>query len=188
MVRICDEACLARTKRITETLKKELRRLATGTPWQDAEKLVDLLGVAQTAYAMEDVASPKSKEAQALCAAAVRFERLLRRRREKLLKENPFMTKDARARLDKDIEVVRRYTHLLNAEARVALAVRDAFDSANESCPGNHKIPTSLSDDGPLMVLTCAALEFTPLRDKAPEALGKALEKWPVLRRQEKKV
>ena len=182
------EAYSMRTKSIADNLGKELKRIAMRAPWREAEKFVDFLGVAQVVYGIEDVAPAEGKEAQMLRAAAVRFERLLRRRREKLLKENPFMTKDARARLDKDIEVVRRYTHLLNAEARVALAVRDAFDGANESYPGNHKIPTSLSDDGPLMVLTCAALEFTPLRDKTPEALGKALVKWPVLRRQEKKV
>ena len=69
----------------------------------------------------------------ALCVAAVRFERLLRRRRDKLAKENPFLAKDVRARFDEDLEVVRRYTHSLNAEAQVALAVRDAFDCANNS-------------------------------------------------------
>jgi hypothetical protein len=105
-------------------------------------KFVDLVGVAQAVYAVEALVPTESKEAQLLRAAALRFERLLRRRRDKLSTEKPFMTKDARARFDKDIEVVRRYTHLLNAEARVALAVRDAFDGANESYAGNHKIPT----------------------------------------------
>ena len=188
MPHISGDAYSTLTKGIADNLGKELKRIAMRAPWREAEKFVDLLGVAQAVYAIEDVAPTESKEAQMLRAAAARFERLLRRRRDRLSKENPFMTEDARARLDKDIEVVRRYTHLLNAEARVALAVRDAFDSANESYPGNHKIPTSLSEDGPLVVLTCAALEYTRLRDKTPEALRKALEKWPVLRRQEKKV
>jgi hypothetical protein len=184
MARICDDAYLARTKGIADNLKKELRRLATGTPWQDAEKLVDLLGAAQTAYAIEDVAPPESKEAHALWVAAVRFERLLRRRRDKLAKENPFLTKDVRARFDEDLEVVRRYTYSLNAEAQVALAVRDAFDCANNSYPEHHKIPTSLKDDGPLIALTRAALEYTPIKDKTPQTLCKSLERWPALRRQ----
>jgi len=184
MARICDDPYLARTKGIADNLKKELRRLATGTPWQDAEKLVDLLGVAQTAYAIKDVAPPESKEAHALCVAAMRFERLLRRRRDKLAKENPFLTKDVRARFDEDLEIVRRYTHSLNAEAQVALAVRDAFDCANNSYPEHHKIPTSLKDDGPLIALTRAALEYTPIKDKTPQTLCKSLERWPALRRQ----
>jgi len=188
MPRNFDDAYSTRTKSIADNLGKELKRIAISASWREAEKFVDLLGVAQAVYAIEDPAPTETKEAQMLRAAALRFERLLRRRREKLFKESPFMTEDARARFDKDIEVVRRYTHLLNAEARVALAVRDAFDGANESYPRNHKIPTSLSEDSPLIVLTCAALEYTPLRDKTPEALRKALEKWPVLRRQEKKV
>ena len=188
MPRNSDDAYSTHTKSIADNLGKELKRLAMRAPWQEAEKFVDLLSVAQAVYAIEDIAATESKEAQTLRAAALRFERLLRRRREKLFRENPFMTEGARARLDKEIEVVRRYTHLLNAEARVALAVRDAFDGANECYPRNHIIPTSLSDDGPLIVLTCAALEYTPLRDKTPEALRKALQKWPVLRRQEKKV
>ena len=184
MARICDDPYLARTKGIADNLKKELRRLATGTPWQDAEKLVDLLGVAQTAYAIKDVAPPESKEAHALCVAAMRFERLLRRRRDKLAKENPFLTKDVRVRFDEDLEIVRRYTHSLNAEAQVALAVRDAFDCANNSYPEHHKIPTSLKDDGPLIALTRAALEYTPIKDKTPQTLCKSLERWPALRRQ----
>ena len=188
MPRNFDDAYSTRTKSIADNLGKELKCIAMSASWREAEKFVDLLGVAQAVYAIEDVAPMETKEAQMLRAVAVRFERLLCRRRDRLSKENPFMTEDARARLDKDIEVVRRYTHLLNAEARVALAVRDAFDRANESYPGNHKIPASLSEDGPLIVLTCAALEYTPLRDKTREALRKALEKWPVLRRQEKKV
>jgi len=109
----------------------------------------------------------------------VRFERLLRRRRDKLAKENPFLTKDVRARFDEDLEVVRRYTHSLNAEAQVALAVRDAFDCANNSYPEHHKIPTSLKDDGPLIALTRAALEYTPIKDKTPQTLCKSLERWP---------
>jgi len=188
MPRNFDDAYSTRTKSIADNLGKELKRIAISASWREAEKFVDLLGVAQAVYAIEDPAPTETKEAQMLRAAALRFERLLRRRREKLFKESPFMTEDARARFDKDLEVVRRYTHLLNAEARVALAVRDAFDGANESYPRNHKIPTSLGEDSPLIVLTCAALEYTPLRDKTPEALRKALEKWPVLRRQEKKV
>jgi len=187
MPRDSDDAYSTRTKSIANNLGEELKRIAMRAPWREVEKFVDLLGVAQAVYAVEDLVPAESKEAQLLRAAASRFERLLRRRRDKLSTEKPFMTEDDRARFDKDIEVVRRYTHLLNAEARVALAVRDAFDGANESYAGNHKIPTSLSEDGPLVVLTSAALEYTPLRDKTPQALRKALEKWPVLRRQEKK-
>jgi hypothetical protein len=103
----------------------------------------------------------------------MRFERLLRSRRDKLAKENPFLTKDVRPRFDEDLEVVRRYTHSLNAEAQVALAVRDAFDCANNSYPEHHKIPTSLKDDGPLIALTRAALEYTPIKDKTPQIARK---------------
>lgn len=184
MARIRDDAYLARTKGVADNLKKELRRLATGTPWEDAEKLVELLSVAQTAYAIEDVASPETKEAQALCAAAARFERLLRRRRDMRAKANPFLSKDVRARFEEDLEVVRRYTHPLNAEAQVALAVRDAFDRANNSYSEHHKIPTTLKEDGPLIALTRAALQYTPVKDKTPQALCKSLERWPALRRQ----
>jgi hypothetical protein len=133
MPRDSDDAFSTRTKSIADNLGRELKRIAMRAPWREAEKFVDLVGVAQAVYAVEALVPTESKEAQLLRATAARFERLLRRRRDRLSKEYPFMTEDARARLDKDIEVVRRYTHLLNAEARVALAVRDAFDGANES-------------------------------------------------------
>lgn len=184
MPHMSDDAYSTRTKNIADNLAKELRRVAAGTPWRDAEQFVVFLGVAQTVYAIELVEPKESKDAYALRAAAVRFERLLRRRRDGLAKQNPFLTKNARARFDEDIEAVRRYTHSLGAEARVALAVRDAFDCANNAYPGAGKIPTSLTDDGPLVTVTCAALEYTPVRDKTPQQLRKALEKWPILRRQ----
>ena len=169
-----------------------LPKIFEGKPALDAMRIVEQLPFPDIrSKSLGLIASERGNAASARRAGLFRQGRhkcFPSRKAMPVAPANPFMTKDARARLDKDIEVVRRYTHLLNAEARVALAVRDAFDGANESCPGNHKIPTSLSDDGPLMVLTCAALEYTPLRDKIPEAFGKALEKWPVLRRQEKKV
>jgi hypothetical protein len=187
MAQIPDGAYQARTKRIADNLEKELRRLAAGTLWEQAERSVDLMGVAQTAYALDDAATGENKEAHALRAAAMRFERLLRRKRDKLVKENPFLPRDVRERLDAEIETVRRYTHPLNAEAQVALAVRDAFDRANSAFAGSEKIPTALTEDGPLLTLTRAALEYTPVRDRTPQALRKALEIWPVLRRQDAK-
>jgi hypothetical protein len=186
VLHIPDDVYAKRTKSIADNLRKELKRAAEEAPWREAHEFIDLLGVAQIVYSIDKIAPTQSKEAEMLHAAALRFERLLRRRRDRLFKENPFMTKDARARFDDDLEVVHRYTHALNAEARVALAIRDAFDRANEAYLGNHKIPTILARDGPLIALTCAALEFTPVRDRTPEALCKALEKWPVLRRQDK--
>ncbi|WP_330085074.1 hypothetical protein [Methylocystis iwaonis] len=186
MPHVPDDVYSKRTRSIADNLQKELKRVAAEAPWRQVQDFVDLLGVAQIVYGLEEAASPEGKEAEMLRAAALRFERLLHRKRDRLARENPFMTKDARTRFDSDIEVVHRYTHALSAEARVALAVRDAFDCANESYPGRDKIPTSLTPDGPLIALTCAALEFTPVRDKAPQALCKALEKWPVLRRQKK--
>ncbi len=76
-----------------------------------------------------------------------------------------------------------RYTHLLNAEARIALAIRDAFDDANRGYAGPQQIPTGLGEDKPLLALTYAALYYTPVRPKSVQALRNALEKWPVLRR-----
>ncbi len=186
MAHIHNDVYVQRTKSIANNLGKELRRIASEAPWREAENFVELLGVAQVVYAVEDLAPPESKEANMLRAAASRFERLLRRRRDRLAKENPHMTQDTRARLDAELEVMQRYTHALDAEARIALAVRDAFDLANEMFLGDPKIPTGISPDGPLVTLTCAALEYTPVRDKTPQALSKALEKWPVLRRREK--
>lgn len=186
MSQVPDDVYSKRTKSIADNLRKELKRVAAEAPWRQVGEFVDLLGVAQIVYGIEETAPHEGKEAEMLRAAAQRFERLLRRKRDRLARENPFMTKDARARFDSDIEVVHRYTHALTAEAWLALAVRDAFDCANESYPGSDKIPTSLTPNGPLIALTCAALEFTPVRDKTPQELCKALEKWPVLRRQKK--
>lgn len=183
MTKVPDEVYSRRTKNIADNLQKELGRVAAEAPWRPVREFVDLLGVAQIVYALEET-TPEGKEAEMLRAAALRFERLLRRRRDRLARENPFMTKGVIARFDSDIEVVHRYTHALSAEARVALAVRDAFDCANELRSGTDKIPTSLTPNGPLIALTCAALEFTPVREKTPQELCKALEKWPVLRRQ----
>ncbi len=181
-----DDVYVQRTKNIARNLGKELERMAAQAPWREAAKCVALLDAAQVVYAVEDVAPAESKEAKMLQAAATRFERLLRRTRDRLVKEHPHMTHDMRARLDAEIEVVQRYTHALNAEARIALALRDAFDDANVACPAQPKIPVSLAPDGPLIMLTCAALEYTPVKDKTPQALCKALEKWPVLRRRER--
>ena len=94
MPRDSDDPCSMRTKSIADNLGKELKRIAMRAPWREAEKFVDLLGVAQAVYAIEDVAPTESKEAQMLRATAARFERLLRRRRDRLSKENPFLTKD----------------------------------------------------------------------------------------------
>ncbi len=173
------------TRNIAENLKAELGRLGEGKPWQAAQARVELLGVAQTAFAIEAVEPAEGKEAQALRAAAVRFERLLRRKRDRTIRENPSLTENARARFDAELEVARRYTHLLSAEARLALAVRDAFDDANSGCSSAEMIPTGLSEDGPLVAMTYAALYYTLARAKSPLALRKALEKWPVLRRRD---
>lgn len=181
-----DETYAKRTRMISANLEKELRRLGAETPWRAAVEAVDLLGAAQVVYEIEDVDDAESKEAEMLRAAAVRFHRLLRRRRDRLERDKPFMTRDTKARLDEDIEVVNRYTHALNAEARITLALRDAFDSANQARLGHDKIPTTLDAEGPLLALACAALEYTPLRDRTPQGLCKALEKWPVLRRRER--
>lgn len=184
---VSDETYAKRTRMIANNLGKELTRLGAEAPWREALQAVDLLGVAQVVYEMEDGAEAESKEAEMLRAAAVRFHRLLRRRRDRLARDKPFMTTDTKARLDEDIEVINRYTHALNAEARIALAIRDAFDCANAAQAGNQKIPTTLDAQGPLIALTCAALEYTPLRDRTPQGLYRALEKWPVLRRREGK-
>ncbi|MGJ0509705.1 MAG: hypothetical protein ACR652_21785 [Methylocystis sp.] len=161
-----------------------MARIAAGERWEAAARLVDLLGVAQTAFALEAIEPVESREADALRSAATRFERLLRRRRDRSVKENPLLSKDARARFDAELESVRRYTHALGAEGQVALAVRDAFDRANWLHPGPDEIPTHLSEEGPLVLLTRAALYYTPVRDKSAQALRHALEKWPVFRRQ----
>jgi hypothetical protein len=171
------------TKNIAANLKAELGRLAAGKPWQGAQEKVDLLSVAQTAFATEAAEPVEGKEAQALRAAATRFERLLRRKRDRAIRENPSLTKAARARFDEELEVLLRYTHLINAEARIALAIRDAFDDANRGYAGPDKIPTGLGEDKPLVALTYAALYYTPVRPKSVQALRNALEKWPVLRR-----
>jgi hypothetical protein len=177
-----DDAYSRRIRNIADNLSKELERLAMGTPWRDAVRFVDLLAVAQTVYAIEPIEPAEGKEAHALRAAATRLERLLRRKRDKLSRENPFMTEGAKARFDEDLEVVRRYTHCLDAEARVALAVRDALDRANDAYRDGCEIPTGLGD-GPLVELTCAALEYAPSKSKTRQALRRSLEKWPVLRR-----
>jgi hypothetical protein len=171
------------TRNIAENLKSELDRLGDGKPWQGAQALVDLLGVAQTVFAIEAVEPGEGKEAQSLRAAATRFERLLHRRRERAIRENPLLTAQARARFDAELEVARRYTHALGPEARVALAVRDAFDDANRQSPSPDKIPTSVGEDSPLVALSYAALYYTPVRAKSLHSLRNALEKWPVLRR-----
>ncbi len=177
MPHVPEDVYAKRTKSIADNLKKELKRVAAEAPWCEAQEFIDLLDVAQVVYTIDEAPPTESRETGMLRAAALRFERLLRRKRDRLARE---------ARFDEDIEVVHRYTHALNAEARVALALRDAFDRANVAYPGNNKIPTGLTPNGPLIMLTCAALEFTPVRDRTPQALSKSLEKWPVLRRQDK--
>jgi len=82
MPRNFDDAYSTRTKSIADNLGKELKRIAMSASWREAEKFVDLLGVAQAVYAIEDVAPTETKEAQMLRAAAVRFERLLCRGRD----------------------------------------------------------------------------------------------------------
>lgn len=173
------------TRNIAANLKAELARMAAGKGWARAQERVDLLGVAQTAFAIEAAEPAEGKEAQAFRAAAIRFERLLRRKSDRAMRENPSITAKARARFDAELEVARRYTHALGAEARIALAVRDAFDDANGDCPSGEMIPTSLDEKGPLVELTYAALYYTPARAQSPSALRKALEKWPVLRRRD---
>jgi hypothetical protein len=171
------------TKNIAANLKAELGRLAAGKPWQGAQEKVDLLSVAQTAFETEAAEPVEGREAQALRAAAMRFERLLRRKRDRAIRENPSLTKAARARFDEELEVLSRYTHVLNAEARIALAIRDVFDDVNRGYAGPQQIPTGLGEDKPLLALTYAALYYTPVRPKSVQALRNALEKWPVLRR-----
>jgi hypothetical protein len=170
-------------RNIADNLGTELARLATGKRWQDGQARVDLLDAAQMAFAVEAVEPSESKEAHALRAAALRFERLLRRRGDRATKDNPCMTKAAKTRVEEELEVVRRYTHALGPEARIALAIRDAFDCANRGLAEADRIPTHLSDDGPLVLLTRAALYYTPVKDRPARALRNALEKWPVLRR-----
>ena len=50
------DAYSTRTKSIADNLGKELKRIAMRAPWREAEKFVDLLGVAQVVYAVEDAA------------------------------------------------------------------------------------------------------------------------------------
>ncbi len=86
------------TRNIAANLKAELARMADGKSWAGAQERVDLLGVAQTAFAIEAAEPAEGKEAQALRAAAIRFERLLRRKSDRAIRENPLMpTKDPRA-------------------------------------------------------------------------------------------
>lgn len=184
MARISEEHSRTLTGNVAANLAAELARMAAEAPWREAQKRVDFLGVAQIAFAIDAVEAPEGREAQALRAAAVRFERLLRRRKDRSARENPAMTAEAKARFDAELEVARRYTHVLSAEAQIALAVRDAFDAANRPYSGAGRVPTGLDESGPLIALTRAALYYTPVGDRPATALRKTLEKWPVLRRQ----
>ncbi|GLI93632.1 hypothetical protein [Methylocystis echinoides] len=170
-------------RNIADNLGTEFARLSAGKRWRDAQERIDLLGVAQTAFAIDAVEPMESKEAHALRAAAVRFERLLRRRSDKAAKDNPDMIRAAHARVEAELEVLRRYTHALGPEARIALAIRDAFDCANRGLAEADRIPTTLSEEGPLVLLTRAALCYTPVKDRPAPALRNVLEKFPVLRR-----